>query len=324
MTRPDRVPYVRQGPHRSLEIHDERDRFLLDLLDRLWEGYREKMPPVRVFERLTAERGAKFTNDHIAFRAMSSQKPALGLFGLSRIFTALGYTPGGCYDFPDKNLNAMHFEHPRPGYPKIFISELKTWELSKSSRRLLARYLHVHPSPIGEDVLSGLKEPPRAGTSRNKLLIRTLQVFQRLPWPVPQKKDVLALDRETQYGAWTLVNGYGVNHFTGAVDTEGPADFNDIEKVAAALRAAGVPMKKEIEGAPGSHLRQTSTESVVTPAPMKDGPRRVSVPWTYAYFEIAERPFFTDPATGQHRRFEGFLGSQATNLFEMTRILKPS
>jgi hypothetical protein len=28
----------------------------------------------------------------------------------------------------------------------------------------------------------------------------------------------------------------------------------------------------------------------------------------------------TDPATGKQVRFEGFLGPQATNLFEMTRL----
>jgi len=322
MNQPSPGSPLRQGPHRSLEIQDERDRFLLDLFDRLWVVYRERMPPVRIFERLTAERGANFTNDHIAFRAMTFQKPALGLFTLSRIFTALGYTPAGSYDFPDKHLNAIHLQHPRPGYPKIFISELKTWELSTPSRRLIGRYLRAHRPLFGEDDLSALREPLRCGASRDNLLARTLRVFQSLPWPVPRKKDVLALYRESQYGAWTLVNGYGVNHFTGAVDTEGPGNFNDIEKVSAALRAAGVSMKKEIEGAPGSQLRQTSTESVVAPVNMKEGARRVAVPWTYAYFEMAERPFLTDPATGRRQRFEGFLGAQATHLFEMTRLPK--
>jgi hypothetical protein len=44
------------------------------------------------------------------------------------------------------------------------------------------------------------------------------------------------------------------------------------------------------------------------------------MPWTYAYFELAQRDTVLDPATGKQVRFEGFLGPQATNLFEMTRV----
>jgi len=45
----------------------------------------------------------------------------------------------------------------------------------------------------------------------------------------------------------------------------------------------------------------------------------VQTEWSYAYFEIAERGFLQDPRTGESHRFEGFLGPQATQLFDMTR-----
>ena len=63
----------------------------------------------------------------------------------------------------------------------------------------------------------------------------------------------------------------------------------------------------------GSKLRQSSTQAVVIPVEMRAGSRVVKKPWTYAYFEIAERPLIDG------KRYEGFLGGQATNLFEMTR-----
>jgi hypothetical protein len=44
------------------------------------------------------------------------------------------------------------------------------------------------------------------------------------------------------------------------------------------------------------------------------------MPWSYAYFELSQRDWQTDPTSGQRTRFEGFLGPQATNLFEMTRL----
>jgi hypothetical protein len=43
------------------------------------------------------------------------------------------------------------------------------------------------------------------------------------------------------------------------------------------------------------------------------------MPWTYAYFELAERGEVADES-GRRGRFEGFLGPQATQLFEMTKV----
>jgi hypothetical protein len=96
--------------------------------------------------------------------------------------------------------------------------------------------------------------------------------------------------------------------------------LEDIEKTVAALQKAGVPMKAEIEGEPGSKLRQTATEAVTINVDVLDQGQPAQMPWTYAYFELAQRDLLPDPATGKYSRFEGFLGSQATNLFEMTRV----
>ena len=116
-----------------------------------------------------------------------------------------------------------------------------------------------------------------------------------------------------------MIHGYNVNHFTSLVNSHGIEQLNTIEKTVAALRHTGVPMKKDIEGANGSKLRQTATEAVVIDVEMRDGNKLITVPWTYAYFELAERKEIVDPETGKSSRFNGFLGPQATNLFEMTR-----
>ena len=78
-------------------------------------------------------------------------------------------------------------------------------------------------------------------------------------------------------------------------------------------------MKEEIEGVRGSKLRQTATGAVVIDVDISESGKPATMPWTYAYFELAERGDVTDPETGQPHRFEGFLGPQATQLFEMTR-----
>ena len=111
-----------------------------------------------------------------------------------------------------------------------------------------------------------------------------------------------------------------MNHFTSLINSHGVPALDDIEKTIAALQKAGVPMKKEIEGERGSKLRQSATEAVNVDVAVHDRGVPAKMPWTYAYFELAQRDTVTDPATGKNVRFEGFLGPQATNLFEMTRL----
>lgn len=227
---------------------------------------------------------SRFHNDHLAFRTLAYGEH--GLHSVARIFERMGYEAAGLYRFPDKHLGSIHYRHPNASFPKIFISELKTWELSKKSRAIIARILGSH------------RKTPDLSTAG-----KANSYLKRLPWSIPQRKDVLALNRESQFAAWVVVHGYDVNHFT----IRSP----DIERTVAAFRRAGVPMKGSIEGRRGSKLRQSATVAVTENVPVMEGRRRTTMPWPYAYLEIAQR----------RKGFEGFLGPQATHLFEMTRKL---
>lgn len=311
------------APHQHIKVKDEKEKFLLELFDSLWERYRRRMPYVQKYEEVVKSHGAKFINDHIAFRTIAMQKPAGGIFMISRIIEALGYYSGASYEFPDKSLSSIHYQHANPEFPKLFITQLKTWELSPPSRAILEKCLQSHRPPLLDETLYQLNHMGQIpGQDRASLLQQMVAYFAELPWDLPNKEDVVELDKESQFGAWVLVNGYDVNHFTASVTSHGVPALDDIEKVQAAMSAAGLPMKKDIEGARGTKLRQTATESYVGEVSVKDGGKSVKMPWTYAYFEIAERPLLKNPATGQMERFEGFLGGQATNLFEMTKLKK--
>jgi hypothetical protein len=117
------------------------------------------------------------------------------------------------------------------------------------------------------------------------------------PGTPPDEEALLALEQESQYGAWLLLFGREVNHFTAAVD--------DVARWSAALEAAGVPMKGAIEGEEGGPLRQTATRA----APRRVQTSRGEREWPYAYLELAER----------REGFDGFVAAQARALFEMTR-----
>jgi hypothetical protein len=240
------------------------------LLDLLWTRYAAEVPYARTFAQLV---GGPFRNDHIALRSLA--RPGGGIALFARVFERLGWKAAGEYAFPDTHLSALYLSHPE-GLPRVFLSELHAERLSPEAQR----------------VLSALPEDPPAPTS-----LEALADWFRAP-PPPDEAQLLALERESQYGAWLLAFGRKVNHFTGAVD--------DVEVWQRRMLEAGVPMKSDIEGEPGGVLRQTATRAAPVTIGLKDGRARE---WPYAYFEIAQR------APG----FDGFLGPQARALFDMTR-----
>lgn len=311
------------APHQTVSAETPAERFTLELFDALWLRYRERVSYVRDYERVVASLGGTFVNDHIAFRTIAAQQPAVGIATLARLFEALGYQAAGCYTFADKHLGAIHLQHPRAGFPKLFVSELKTWELSPATRKILLRTLRDHRPATADKMLAALRTLDTARLSaaeRGKLLAQLVRVVHQLPWPPPTEKDIRTVNEESQYAAWVMVHGYNVNHFTAFINSQGVPELADIERTIGQLRAAGVPMKSEIEGARGSKLRQTATEAVMIDVPVRRGAKKATMPWTYAYFELAERGEVTDGETGRRGRFEGFLGPQATQLFEMTKV----
>lgn len=306
------------GPHAAIPVTTVQERCLARLFDRLWDRYRQRVEYVRRYEQVVQAAGGTFVNDHIAFRTLAGQSPTTGIVSLSRLFEALGYVPANCYQFPDKHLSAIHFQHPNGQFPKLFISELQTWRLSDRARQLLGGYLRSHKAPLSDALLARLNGV--TAETLPDLVEHCVAYIETRPWDRPDKTDVQELNRESQYAAWTLVHGYNVNHFTSLINSHGVAALHDIEKTIAALQAAGIPMKAEIEGARGSKLRQTATEAVTIDVEVADHGRPATMPWSYAYFELAERGEITDGETGRKGRFEGFLGPQATQLFEMTKV----
>ena len=280
-----------------------RDLIARRFLDALWTDYRARVPYARTYQDLLARAGGRFANDHVAFRTFALQSAEDGIFQVARPFEALGWVAETAYRFPDKSLSAIHLRHPRREFPKVFVSELRVWELPAAARARIQRAVRPRYAGLADSELAALAA---AKGSASRLVARLLRHFDR-PWPAPTKRDVLALDRVSQYAAWTLLFGYRVNHFTASINAHGVKSLSDIEKTVAALRAAGVPMKPEIEGARGSKLRQSATAAALANAPVAGAP--FAWRWPYAYFELAERS----------GGFEGFLGGQAAQLFEMTK-----
>jgi len=293
---------------------------------KLWDNYSRRVSYARTYEQMITQAGGTVATDHIAFRSLrlSVTGPAgssnLGIAYLGQIVEALGYAVAGEYTFADQQLYARHYQHPEQHHfylPKLFISELVVDALPEPTAQLIARTVSEN-SPTLQTIESWINSVSTE-TDAEQVVGQLQAIFTR-PWAPPWHAVVEAVNRVTQYGAWVLLHGYAVNHFTGSVNGQNTPRYPDIDSTAAGLAGLGVPMKAEIEGSQGSGLRQTATQAVTEAVTVRqdDGGELIQIPWTYAYYEIAERAL-VEVTSGQQTLFEGFLGPQAKNLFELTR-----
>jgi Domain of unknown function (DUF1338) len=299
-------------------------QILRNLWHQLWENYSSRVSYARVYQQMITQAGGTVANDHIAFRSLrlivdtTAGKKNLGIEYIAEIAEALGYSAAGEYIFPDQHLYARHYRHPEQDkfdLPKLFISELVVDELPNEIAQLIEQTVTADLSTNAPTFLSLIDSLSEIAPFVNQLET----IFTR-PWQPPLKSTVEAVNQVTQYGAWVLLHGYAVNHFTGYINRQNTAQYPHIESTVIGLSELGVPMKATIEGSRGSGLRQTATQAATEMVMVRDhtSGELISIPWTYAYYEIAERNLI-EIASGEKVLFEGFLDAQAKNLFEMTR-----
>lgn len=297
-------------------------QILTDLLDKLWGNYCQRVEYARRYRELVQEKGGRVVNDHIAFRTFNTKVGELppGIESMARLITPLGYRAVGSYEFTDKHLTARHYEHDDLLMPKIFISQLEVDRLPADAARLVNEAVADATNLLDTDTQAVLRYPATLLEENCKGLVERLYRYvTELPWTPPPRDTVIAVNKASQYAAWTLLHGNNVNHFTAYINEQQVKDWPDIEATIAGLKAAGVPMKAEIEGQKGSKLRQTATEAVDEECNVREADGKPGkLKWSYAYYELAERNDIPGP-DGKPRRFQGFLGPQATNLFEMTK-----
>ncbi len=295
----------------------------LNLWKLLWQEYSTRVNHARTYQQMINAAGGTVANDHIAFRSLrllidSPQGQVnLGIDYLAQLAEALGYVATGEYNFALTHLYARHYHHPQQeefNLPKLFISELIVDELPTNIAQLISKTVSSIPNKLTSP-LTSISHDGNLETIAKQLQ----QVFTR-PWQPPLHSIVEEVNQVTQYGAWVLLHGYAVNHFTGYVNRQNTPEYPDIDTTIRGLANLGVPMKAEIEGNVACGLRQTATQAVtemVTVLDDKSG-AEIQIPWTYAYYEIAQR-YPVEVELGKQVLFDAFLGSNAQQLFEMTR-----
>ncbi len=294
------------------------------LWDLLWQDYSNRVTYARTYAQMIENAGGTVANDHIAFRSLRmtvdspQRRVNLGIDYLEQLAQALGYEAAGEYSFPETHLYARHYRHPQQeevDLPKLFISELIVDELPENTVQL------IRQTVAGVNLLSFPALFKTFGSNTERLVKELSRVFST-PWQPPKRSVVEEVNKVTQYGAWVLLHGYAVNHFTGYVNRQNTVAYPDIDTTVRALASLGVPMKEQIEGDVSCGLRQTATQAVTEIVSVLDDSTdtELQIPWTYAYYELAQR-YIVEVEPGKQELFDAFLGKNAQQLFEMTKLV---
>ncbi len=299
------------------------------LWQHLWEDYRKRVSYARTYEAMIMAAGGAVANDHIAFRTLRTtidcdQGPIhLGIPYLAFLMEWLGYEFVEDYHFPDRYLYAHYYRHPQQeeyNLPKLFISELIVEELPDDLIEHIQTTVQAgHFCLLATWQYQLLDQRSLISEEQRLDLIKQLAAVFTRPWSPPKRQVVEAVNAASQYGAWVLLHGYSVNHFTGYINRQQVALYPDIESTMRELKRLGVPMKAILEGSKATGLQQIATHAVIEPVAVLDDQGNLDeIPWSYAYYELAERHPI-EIAPGKTALFEGFIGNQAQQLFEMTR-----
>jgi hypothetical protein len=259
---------------------------LPDVLDRLWRDYSALNPQAGRIHALLEARGEILRNDHIAFRTFAY--PGLDVPAMAAPYVALGYRPGGNYAFKEKKLTAVHYQHPDPAFPKIFLSQIHLDQLSQGARSMLLSLINQIPPDFTArwDWSAGGR-----------------------PW-LPDFTVYEALERESEYAAWLSAFGFRANHFT--VFANDLRSFAGIADLNLFLKTQGFRLNAsggEIKGSPALCLEQSSTLAEEAQVLFREGLRTVPA----CYYEFARRYPQPDGSL-----FQGFNDKSADKIFEST------
>ncbi len=292
------------------------------LLERLWIQYLSRVPYAQKYADLVSKKGGNVVNDHVAFRTFNThtgEQPG-GIRAIKHILNCLQYTPVEKYEFSKKKLKAVYFEHPDKMLPKIFVSQLEVDLLPVWAQEIIHEAVKDTPYILSDrsiELMGVLKEEGVLPRVAGEALVDDLVQYFRRAWKIPKKADVLKLNDISQYAAWVMLHGNSVNHFTAFINYQNVDEWPDLESTCKVLELNGVPMKDKPEGKKGSALQQSATQAVKEEVQVKGEDGIEKITWTYAYYELAERGKIL--IDGKEVLFSGFLGEQASHLFDMTK-----
>ncbi|KAH1031263.1 hypothetical protein J1N35_043437 [Gossypium stocksii] len=289
------------------------ESFFRDTLRSMETVYLNRNPTAKsILELVSSVDDEQICYDHLAFRTFGVN--GYGINSLASLFLDYGYTQKEELRFPAKKLKALWFSPPNSSsqdggsgvsgpLPRVFISELLVDQLSPRAREIIRKYTK------------------KSGSGNKYAALAS--ALGSLTWEKPLYSEFQQLAGESEYAAWTLVNGYALNHVT--ISTHRlKSNLRNIKSLNEFIEKNGFKLNSDggvLKVSPDGLLLQSSTVADSMPFSFSDGVDE-SVPCSYV--EFAERlvlPQYKNLSESEikesHRR-DGFEVGNADKIFEST------
>ena len=286
--------------------------------------FARNVPDFVELQKLVAAQGGRFHNDHGAIRTADPELCSLFV----RAAQALGLHRDHDYRFPAKKLVSFDLQSIGEDHKrfKIFVSQIDLDAFPPDVAALIRADCAAQAAAVDHTpLLVVLERYERHGGLQEAdadALVRHLveQLMQRNGPPL-RRSTLTAVAAVSGEAASALALGPDFNHIT--IDVRA-AGFDGIEAMAGAMQAAGFRLLPQIQGAPGSMLRQTATMAATMDTPVLEGDGRSGIAQTEKQFvEIIERGQALDREgrrlwrqDGRPLIFRHFLAANAEKIFD--------
>ncbi|XP_057777109.1 uncharacterized protein LOC130995726 isoform X2 [Salvia miltiorrhiza] len=290
-----------------------RESLLRNTLSAMETVYLNRNPTAkRILELVHSAENGHICYDHFAFRTFGVNDHGIG--SIARFFMDFGYVQREELRFPAKKLKAYWFSPPtvvgadagagvNGPLPRIFISELLVDQMTAETQKIIRKYTEMSGNGYMHSALAS--------------------ALGCLTWETPSFSEFQQLARESEYAAWTLVNGYALNHVTVSAHRL-KSHLRKISNLNQFIEENGFRLNSEggiLKVSPDGLLLQSSTVADSSSFHFSEGITE-SIP--RCYIEFAERlvlPQFKNLAEDEveelHRR-DGFEVGNADKIFEST------
>ena len=284
----------------------------------LFHDLLQRVPSGRRFVDETLARGERVVFDHGALRTIrfADDAPRVlpnGEDAFSRILVPLGYAVTGVYPLPRLRMTGRAYRHldAPTDIPQFFLSELHVEQFDYEFATVANRVFVAARDPLtatARAVLSDFAKDCWVSTAAAAAALPVIaRVFGRQHGAVAEA-DYRTLLAQSAEAGWIATEGNAFNHATSRVD--------DVDALAADLRAGGRPIKERVEVSASGRVRQTALlADPVSRDFLDDEGGTVSIVVPGSFYEFISRD--VDPATGQLDL--AFDSGNATGIFAMTR-----
>jgi uncharacterized glyoxalase superfamily metalloenzyme YdcJ len=293
-------------------------------VERATAKFARNVPDFVALQKLVADNGGRFRNDHGAIRTADPAVTALFL----RAAQVLGLRRELDYRFSAKKLVSCDLQviGEDAAQFKIFVSQIDLPVFPDDAAALIREDCAEQAQAVDHAPFVTLIERFEGSGG---LIAADAETFvehfvERLMarnGPPLKRSTLKAVARVSGEAASALALGPDFNHVT--IDVRA-AGFDGIEAMTAAMQAAGFRMLPQIQGAPGTRLRQTATMAATQDTPVREADGSTgSAPTERQFVEIIERSQAVDAdghplwqQDGGPLIFRNFLAANAEKIFD--------